>query len=778
MLTSSISDAGTTWSPDADYGYLDLEVDSECAIYRFGLVLPNGEWDADKEQADQIREQLVKLYQQNKGLCGHNIRRFDYPHLIQEWAELEQLLVIDTLELSILAFPLQPSHKLQKDYKLSQYASNNPLEDARATRLLLQEILKNLNQQPEKLQLTYRFLLACGNSSADRAYQQFFARLQQPIVLPDLNDLPETANAGMSRVYLEQLWQRLGQVSFDDRLIIAALLSWNHARTANQSKQSPSAWLSHLPSFYSLLEALFPVVEDGFTYQPYFHEFNVPDFRLQQEEAVQSIIDGKNPLILMATGGGKSLCYQLPALMLFRRQQRLTICISPLQALMEDQVADLEENGLDFATFINGTLPVEERSQRIEQMRDGCSGLLYISPEQLRSISIRNLLQERLPVLWVIDEAHCISQWGHDFRPDYRYIPKFIQGLYAERQLPIPRLALLTATATAGVRDDIKQLFSAQRFVVHQEIIGEVKRDNLAFVMQQASDKDDKDRQLLRALEGFKKENFIEQQSGCVLIYTTTRKEAERLAAMLNRQNEGNDFEARHYHSKISKEDKSEILKAFKEGSLNIVTATCAFGMGINRKDVRVVIHHTMSSSLEAYIQEAGRAGRDRKTATCMLLFNEQDAETIFFLKSLNQLTLIELRNILKAVRKSRDRIQRQGDRDAWFWVTPDEIFQSSDLDETFASEEDQRNTKIKVALDCLEQFQLIERAENLSSVVQFNLVHPNPQESCRQFEQYSRNHNFSELQTEQFRRLIYAMHLVKTHSQKQDERFPLVLQL
>lgn len=746
------------------YSYLDLEVDSEGEIYRFGFVSPTDSCDVDAAQADQVRSRLLHLCQTNGGLCGHNIRRFDYPHLIRRWPELEPLSVIDTLELSVLAFPLQPSHQLQKDYKLSQYASNNPLEDAQATQLLLQQILQSLSEQPEALLQTYSWLLTCGGEAADRAYQPLFQTLgwlvEQP---PRLEWLPEGTIAQMHQSYLEHLWRQAKDLSFDDRLSVAALLAWNHARHRTDARRSPSAWLTHLPSWHTHLEALFPVVAEGFTYQPYLQEFEVPGFRPYQEAAVQAILDGKRPLIVMATGGGKSLCYQLPALMFYRRQQGLTVCISPLQALMEDQVADLETAGLDFATFINGMLSAEERSQRLEQLRDGWKGLLYISPEQLRSPSIRALLHERPPVLWIIDEAHCISQWGHDFRPDYRYIPKFIQDLYAERQCPLPRLALLTATATAVVREDMQQLFAQQQLDIRQAIMANMSRENLDY--QVIPVQGNKDAPLLNTVR-----QALERE-GCVLVYTTTRREAERLATLLNQ----NGMTACAYHGKLSRQDKNDVLHAFKQGDLNVVTATCAFGMGINRKDVRAVIHHTMSSSLESYTQEAGRAGRDGLPACCTLLFDEQDADPIFFLRSLNQLSDTDLRNLFLAVRSLRDRIHKT-DRvsEDWFWVTPDELFQISDLDEKFASEDEQRDTKIKVALHHLEQFQLIERAENLSSVVQFSLVQTNPQASCHQFELYSRNHQLSEVQVEQFRRLIYAMHLAKAHCQQQDEPFPL----
>ncbi len=747
------------------YSYLDLEVNAEEQIHCFGLLSPTHALKVQPNRAIAVQQQLIYLQQTGGLLCGHNIRRFDRRYLIRQWAELSDLLLLDTLELSVLAFPLEPSHKLQKDYKLSDYASNDPLEDARATRFLLERIVQTLLQQPESLREAYVWLLTCGNEPGDRAYQLFFQDLQGNIGDSlSWTDLPPDAIWSMNYAYLTEVWLEPHTFSFDQRLILAALLSWNYHRRQTNSQQAPSVWLNHLPDFQTVLDALLPITPDGFTYQPYLKEFGIDCFRPPQEEAVQAIISGKNPLILMPTGGGKSLCYQLPALMYYRQQWGLTVCISPLQALMEDQVADLEATGLSFSTFINSNLPAPERSQRLEELRNGQKGLLYISPEQLRSLSIRTLLRDRPPVLWVIDEAHCITQWGHDFRPDYRYIPKFIKELYTEQGRSRPRLALLTATATLKVQQDICELFTEHGFNLQLIPASTMSRNNLDYQVIPASN--DKNKPMFEAVR------TALDQGGCALVYTTTRKDAERLAALLEQEG----LEAKHYHGKIAKEQKALILQEFKQGSLNIITATCAFGMGINRKDVRAVIHHTLSSSLEAYIQEAGRAGRDGEPATCILLFDGKDAETIFFLKSLNQLTVTDLRNIFTAVRSIRDLLHRRSEQvtEDWFWVTAEEIYQSSDLDEAFATEPDQRTTKIQVALYHLENFGLMERAENLSTTIQYHLCQSNPTTSWQTFLAYVRGRNLSKEQLQQFEKLIYGMHLIKTHHQTEGERVSL----
>ncbi|TVP68845.1 MAG: RecQ family ATP-dependent DNA helicase [Leptolyngbya sp. LCM1.Bin17] len=760
------------------YIYLDLEVDLTGQIFSYGLLSPAHTFQAAQAQAPDVHSQLIQALQTQGILCGHNFRRFDQVHLIRQWPELDGLQIIDTLELSLLAFALEPCHRLQKDYKLSDYASNNPLEDVRATRLLLEQCLKNLGQHPAPLRQLYTWLLTHGETTADAAYRSLFESLGwRPEAPPAFSDLPPAVLAApsadalaselLSSEALDYIWGvLLRETDFDRRFIVAALLIWNFERNQHQSKQAPSAWLNHLPQFQDTLDQLFPVTPKGFTYQPFLKAFDIPGFQGVQEEAVQAIIARQNPLILMPTGGGKSLCYQLPALMYYRRQWGLTVCISPLQALMEDQVVDLEgeDKNLDFATFINGNLPAALRAERLEALRNGQKGLLYLSPEQLRSVSIRTLLRERPPVLWVIDEAHCVSQWGQSFRPDYRYIPKFIHDLYQELDRPLPALALLTATATAQVRDDICQLFQQQSLPVQLEIKANLHRDNLNYHVI--------------PVKGNKEPLIVEcvqralEQGGCALVYTTTRKEAETLAKMLQQRG----FRAAHYHGKIPKDDKGKLLREFKNGDLNVVTATCAFGMGINRKDVRVVIHNTPSGSLESYIQEAGRAGRDGAPADCVLLFDAQDAEMLFFLKSLGHLSKTDLRNILKAIRGVRNRLRPRSTpiTDDWFWVTSNEIYQTSELDDRFANDDAQRDTKIRVALHHLEEFGLIERAENLSTVVQFHLKHATPKQSWQIFLAYSRPKDLKPSEVNQFERLIYGMHLVQHQHQQDHERISL----
>ncbi|MGB3509031.1 MAG: RecQ family ATP-dependent DNA helicase, partial [Microcoleaceae cyanobacterium] len=601
-------------------------------------------------------------------------------------------------------------------------------------------------------QQIYSWLLTCGSEPADKAYQQLFKILEFPnIEAPDIENIPETATAGFAKTYLKQFWLNAATKNFNSRLCQAAIIAWNYENNIANSNYEFSGWLTHLPEFQHIFDNLRVVPN----YDNYLQRFGIEKFRSKQQEAINAILRGQRPLVLMATGGGKSLCYQLSALILSETKNALTVVVSPLQALMADQVNDLEKQGLDFATYINSNLSIPERALRLQQLKEGKKGLIYLSPEQLRSPSIRTLLQNKLPAFWVIDEAHCISEWGHNFRPDYRYLPKFIQELY--QNYPMPLLALTTATATVKVQEDIKKLFAKHNLSLGCCIKELSIRQNLEYKV--ISVNGNKEQILIQEVK-----NYL-QQEGSILVYTSTRKKAYELANLLNQ----NHLKAKYYHGKLSKVEKVEVLEEFKAGNLNIVVATSAFGMGINRQDVRAVIHHTISSNLESYIQETGRAGRDGKPATCILFFDEQDAETIFYLQSQMQLTEADLRKVFISARSIRDRLHGNSSED-WFWATTNEIYQTGDIDGEFASASEYRDIKIKVALQYLENFGLLERAENISAYIQFKLIENNSKTSEKNFEKYAREKKISPTQIKQFQKLVQAMHFLKDHQTEENE--------
>ncbi|SVC54946.1 uncharacterized protein METZ01_LOCUS307800, partial [marine metagenome] len=319
--------------------------------------------------------------------------------------------------------------------------------------------------------------------------------------------------------------------------------------------------------------------------------FGYDSFRPLQEEIIRAALDGRDVLVLMPTGGGKSLCYQLPALV----REGLTIVVSPLIALMKDQVDALQAAGAP-ATFLNSTLNADESRHRIAGLYRGEYKLLYIAPERLMLSGTIEMLESWKPQCIAIDEAHCISEWGHDFRPEYRQIAN-LRDQFGQ----IPMMAL-TATATDRVREDIAtqlRLHEPQRF------IASFNRPNLQYrVVPRRS-------ALRQILEVAGKH---EGESG--IIYCGSRNGTERLAKRLTE----NGVKAAPYHAGMNAKDRNRNQEAFIRDEIQVICATIAFGMGIDKPDVRFVIHQDLPKNLEGYYQETGRAGRDGLSADCVLL--------------------------------------------------------------------------------------------------------------------------------------------------------------
>lgn len=332
--------------------------------------------------------------------------------------------------------------------------------------------------------------------------------------------------------------------------------------------------------------------------------FGFQDFKPGQEQLIDSILQSRDTLGVMPTGGGKSLCYQLPALVL----PGLTLVISPLIALMKDQVDDLNNQGVK-ASFINSSLTSTEFYNRLNNARQGYYKLLYVAPERLDSEEFTELLHSLPLSLVAIDEAHCISQWGHDFRPSYRSIGPWIKALSLQ-----PVVAAFTATASPRVRDDIINLLGLKQPLV---LINSFDRPNLYFSVVKGVDR-------TRFIVNYLKEH--PHYSG--IIYAATRKEVENLAEEL--KNRGSPVGK--YHAGLSNSERDSQQEAFIYDHTRVMVATNAFGLGIDKSNVRFVIHHNMPRHLEAYYQEAGRAGRDGEAADCILLFQAADIQIQKFL--------------------------------------------------------------------------------------------------------------------------------------------------
>jgi ATP-dependent DNA helicase RecQ len=342
--------------------------------------------------------------------------------------------------------------------------------------------------------------------------------------------------------------------------------------------------------------------------------FGFAEFLPGQAEAIEAVLAGHDTLIVMPTGGGKSLCYQLPALVL----EGVTLVVSPLIALMKDQVDALASRGIA-ATAINSTLGEEEMARRLSALAQGQFRLVYVAPERFRSDRFLRNLEHVEIALFAVDEAHCVSQWGHDFRPDYLRIREVL------REVGQPPVAALTATATPDVRDDIATQLSLGQCGRNppRVFVSGFARPNLTLRVARVSGNRDKLTRILRTI----------RERGSGIIYCATRKNVERLASELSKER----VRALTYHGGLPDAQRRTAQESFMAERKPVIVATNAFGMGIDRPDLRFVLHHDIPGSLESYYQEAGRAGRDGEVSECTLLFNFADVRTQeFFLEGAN----------------------------------------------------------------------------------------------------------------------------------------------
>jgi ATP-dependent DNA helicase RecQ len=352
--------------------------------------------------------------------------------------------------------------------------------------------------------------------------------------------------------------------------------------------------------------------------------FGFDSFRPGQEEVIRAVLEGRDTLAVMPTGGGKSLCYQVPALM----QESLTVIVSPLISLMKDQIDSLVQSAVTDAATLHSGLSPEERWEVERKVRDGEIKMLYVAPERLRSLEFVLSLRRAGVGLFVVDEAHCISEWGHNFRPDYLFLPRAVKDLGS------PPVLALTATATPQVREDILR---SLRMRSPEVVVTSFNRPNLTYRVREAKKKEQKLPLIL---------DVIRSTPPPGIVYATTRKECEELAASLRRSG----IDAAAYHAGLGATERSDIQERFMTDELAVVVATVAFGMGVDKPNVRFVIHSSVPGSLPAYLQESGRAGRDGEPAECVTLYRGQDLVRRKRLIGLNSAGEDEVKSFFRAL--------------------------------------------------------------------------------------------------------------------------------
>ena len=428
--------------------------------------------------------------------------------------------------------------------------------------------------------------------------------------------------------------------------------------------------------------------------------FGYADFRPGQEEVVRAVLAGEDVLAVMPTGAGKSLCYQLPAILL----PGCTVVISPLVALMKDQIDSLPPALREQAAVFNSTIEREERDARSADLAAGRLKLIYIAPERLRQRPFLHALARADIARFVVDEAHCISLWGHDFRPDYLFIPDVLQILGG------PPVLAMTATATQALQAELRERFHRPLRVVHTGVL----RPNLALAVEQVRDAEEKLRRLI---------DVCAAERGAGIVYVSSRERAEQVAGVLRRHG----ISARHYHAGMEAPNRAAVQDAFTRGRVRVIVATVAFGMGVDKPDVRFIVHFNPSRSLEAYAQESGRAGRDGQPAHCILFWAASDSASLARWAREDALAPELLRAVYRAV--------RQGASGRFAWWPAERLAHAvqDNLSPAGAGQEDSADeTTVRVAIGALEQVGVLRRHCDLPETARVRVgggagPHPTP---------------------------------------------------
>ncbi len=742
-----------TWDA-AKFAFVDTEVGlKDHKIHDIGALRHDG---ATYHGAS--KEELIEFLEREKVdfVCGHNIVHHDAKYLnIAKWN------LVDTLYMSPLLFPERPYHRLVKDDKLVSDQLNNPVNDCEKAQELLMDEIARWNKLSENQQRIFASLLA------DK--EEFIGFLR---MVKAENHHP----SHLAQLIREEYKGRICEHADIESLIAECPCALAYALalidTTDYRSVTPGWVLHNYPEVESVIQLLrHTICLEGCDYCNHhldvhdnlklffgYDEFRTYNGEPLQERAAKAAIEGKSLLAIFPTGGGKSLTFQLPALMDGRAVHGLTVVISPLQSLMKDQVDNLADRGITDAVTINGLLDPITRSLAIERVQNGDASLLYIAPEMLRSKTIERILLARHVVRFVIDEAHCFSAWGQDFRVDYLYIGKFIRE-YQEKKFGKEKLedsesesesfhnripvSCFTATAKQKVIQDICDYFKHWLGDDLELFASSASRTNLRYSVIHVDTDDDKYSRL---------RSLVKSADCPTIIYVSRTKRTRELAAKLTRDG----MKALPYNGKMDADEKIANQDAFMNDQVSIIVATSAFGMGVDKSDVGLVIHYDISDSLENYVQEAGRAGRDpHLNARCFVLYSDNDLDKHFILLNQTKLSISEIQQVWQAIKSFTQKRLR-------FCCSALEIARQAGWDDSVSDIE----TRVRTALSALEQSGYIERGNNVPHVYATGITVKNMDEARKRIMASSL---FSDDEREKAARIIRSLISQKSIAKAQD---------
>ncbi|MBP51913.1 MAG: hypothetical protein CMI27_02085 [Opitutae bacterium] len=646
-------------------------------------------------------------------LCGHNIRNFDLRYLtdspLEQYAKLP---LLDTLELSGLLLPWKQNHKLNKSYKENGLEPvNDPLEDAKLTRRLLIEAIQTYQQLPAEYQSWIYTLLQ--ESAKFNAFFTFLNHQIKPSAHNHLHtDILQDKKLGILNpqalsTYLEKEPEAIAHIITHK---CPALKIQNLSPYVRKSYPQIDSALDDLcfnPE--KAIEQLEDLSNEYFGFSSFrsFPRaekeedlFEKKALQLSQKEIVASALRKESFIAILPTGGGKTFCFWLPAIIKARATKALTVVVSPLQALIQDHLQSFNRTLRDHfqARSLSNITSKPKRRKILDDVRYGGVDLFYVTPESLRFRTVENALKHRYIERFVIDEAHCITGWGHVFRHDFFYITQFITRVTDSKYTRSIPVSLFTATATQACLKEIHAYIGESLAQPLQEFIADATRSNLQYQAQSLKDEDEKLQQLLQILKN---------EKDATLTYNpTSTKRCEDIAEHLS---DSLAKEVLPFHAQLEDPaQRPQILQKFIDDDIFGIVATTAFGMGIDKPNIRNVIHMSLSPSLEEYMQESGRAGRDGKESRCIALFTDQDFDDLFFHLIRAKINHAEIRKVFQEIKHHRGHRVKEERK---IYLSAHRIAESIGIAEEMHEEE--TKTRVQTAILELERCGYLRRGLN-----------------------------------------------------------------